>query len=254
MLRLSSRSVALCLLVLLAPAAAHAAVPVLFGQSWDGPNASIQNIINQTYGVGTYTVNGTNYIGAQTPDPDPFYWVDGGFSALVIKEIAGNANRNVVGWYLETLDGEKPVIDGIDDGVVFNGPASEGFSTVIRFNRPGRCFGFYLDPNGPGDAINAPQPERFFTNRFFNDLGPDGHGAIHVPYDGDVQALIYDISSLTQPNTWLVCFEDLDSGANPGPCCQTTDNDFNDFIFEVHAIGVTPTQPITFGALKVKYR
>jgi hypothetical protein len=106
----------------------------------------------------------------------------------------------------------------------------------------------------PLGAINAPEPELFFTNRFYNDLGPDGSGAIHVPYDGDVQALVFDISDYMGPNTWLVCFEDVDSGANPGPCCSTTDNDFNDFVFEVTAFGATPAQPVSFGALKTKYR
>ena len=69
-----------------------------------------------------------------------------------------------------------------------------------------------------------------------------------------MQALIYDISRITEPNTWLVCFEDLDSGANPGPIGQAqTDNDFNDFIFEVKAYGATPVQSLSFGGLKAKY-
>jgi hypothetical protein len=69
-----------------------------------------------------------------------------------------------------------------------------------------------------------------------------------------MQALVYDISPFKGDNTWLVCFEDLDSGANPGPVGQAqTDNDYNDFIFEVTAIGATPAQPLTFGALKGKY-
>jgi hypothetical protein len=72
--------------------------------------------------------------------------------------------------------------------------------------------------------------------------------------DGDVQALVYDISNIVhQANTWLVCFEDLDSGAMPGPCCVGTDNDFNDMVFEVTALGATPVQPMTFGQLKVRY-
>jgi len=65
---------------------------------------------------------------------------------------------------------------------------------------------------------------------------------------------VYDVSSYTQPNTWLVCFEDLDSGANPGPCCSTTDNDFNDFVFEVTALGPTPNATMTFGGIKARYR
>jgi hypothetical protein len=69
-----------------------------------------------------------------------------------------------------------------------------------------------------------------------------------------MQALVYDISRFKGANTWLVCFEDLDSGAVPGPLgLKQTDNDFNDFIFEVTAFGATPVQPLSLGALKAKY-
>jgi hypothetical protein len=244
---------ALAALMIVCAVPAQAVVPVVFGTSWDGPSNTLQSVVSARYGA-TMVQCTTDYIGAKDSDPDPFFWVDGHFSALIIKEIAGNATRNVVGWYLEPADGVKPVIDGVDDGVIFDGAASAGATAYVTLDRPGRNFGFYLNPNGSGNANNAPEPEVFFTNRKFNDRGPDGSGALHAPYDGDVQALIYDISSCTQPNTWLVCFEDVDSGANPGPCCATTDNDFNDFVFEVHAVGVTPVEPLTFGALKVRYR
>jgi hypothetical protein len=36
----------------------------------------------------------------------------------------------------------------------------------------------------------------------------------------------------------------------PSQCCETTDHDVNDLLFEVHAFGATPTQPLTFGQLK----
>jgi hypothetical protein len=230
---------------------AHAIVPVVFGQSWDGPTNTLQKIVDSVYGPGRIDV-AHDYIGAHPGDPDPWFWVDNQFSALLLREIAGNANRNVVGWYLE--NGHPPVIDGVDDGVVFDGPAGSGTTRVVIFPHTMTRFGFYMNPNGPGDAINAPEPEKFFTNRLYNDRGPDGSGAVHAPFDGDVEALVFDISRWTSPNTWLVCFEDLDTGANPAPCCTPTDNDFNDFVFEVTAFGATPTIPLTFGALKARYR
>ncbi len=250
----SSRAGALAALMIVAASRARAAaVPVVFGTSWDGPSSTLQSVVTARYGAGMVQCT-SDYIGSRDSDPDPFFWVDGSFSALIIRGIAGNANLNIVASYLDPATGATPVIDGVDDGVIFDGPASAGATALVSFSGPARSFGFYLNPNGPGDAINAPEPEVFFTNRHFNDLGPDGHGAIHAPYDGDVQALVYDISACTQPNTWLVCFEDLDSGANPGPCCATTDNDFNDFVFEVHAVGVTPARPLSFGGLKIRYR
>jgi hypothetical protein len=69
-----------------------------------------------------------------------------------------------------------------------------------------------------------------------------------------VQALVYDVSAYTEPFTWLVCFEDFDSGPDPGPCCGTTDNDFNDLVFEVTVTGMVPVQEVTMGRIKAMYR
>lgn len=244
----------------MAASSVHAApFVVTFGTSWDGPSHELQAIVDGLYGAGKLNVH-TDYIGAHAGDQDPWFWVDDKFSSLLITEVAGNANRNVLGWYTDTGVNHlsaPPVLynDNIHDGVVFNGPASAGASTVVNFTHSMTKFGFYLNPNGSGDAINAPEPEKFWTNRFLNDLGPSGAGALHSPTDGDVQALIFDISAITgNPNTWLVCFEDLDSGANPSPvCCTPTDNDYNDFVFEVTALGATPVAPLSFGQLKARY-
>ena len=243
--------------VLSAPPSA-AVVPVTFGTSWDGSSHELQKIVDSLYGSGAIHVQ-TDYIGAHPGDLDPWFWVGDHFPAMLITEVAGNANRNTVGWYMETgTDHPSPpptlYNDNLHDGIVFDGPSGAGTQTVITLPHAMTKFGFYLNPNGTGNATNAPEPEKFWTNRFYNDLGPDGSGAIHPPTDGDVQALVFDLSNIVhQANTWLVCFEDLDTGANPGPCCSTTDNDFNDLVFEVTALGATPIQPMTFGALKVRY-
>jgi len=235
----------------LVPAIASAQVPVTFGTSWDGASNSLQNIVNSIYGVGKINV-ATDYIGHDVGEPDPFVWQDMQFDALILKEVAGNANQNFVGWYKET--GTMPVIDGVDDGVVFTGPNGPGTAKFVLFGTSMK-FGFFMNPNGLYGATNAPEPEKFFSNRRYNDLGPSGAGAVHAPFDGDVQALVFDLSTIVNtPNVWLVCFEDLDSGPNPGSCCSTTDNDFNDFVFEVHALGTTPAGPMTFGKLKAMYR
>lgn len=229
------------------PAAAQ--VPVVFGTTWDGAGNSLQNIVDARYGVGSLVVT-NDYIGADAGDPDPFYWTGLGFDAFLVREVAGYASLNILGWYKET--GAAPLIDGTDDGVVFTGPMSAGQTTIINF--PGaQPFGFYMNPKGTGSSINAPEPELFFSNRLFNDLGPDGSGAIHAPFDGDVQAIVFDVSSFTEPYTWLVCFEDLDSGADPAPCCTPTDNDFNDLVFEVKVLGAVPVKAVTFGAVKKLY-
>jgi hypothetical protein len=48
----------------------------------------------------------------------------------------------------------------------------------------------------------------------------------------------------------VVAFEDLDSGANPAPCCSPTDNDFNDLVFEVKVMGPVPVEIVTFSRIK----
>ena len=210
------RSLALAALAAaLLPAIASAQVTVVFGTSWDGASNSLQNIVNNLYGAGKINV-ANDYIGHNVGQLDPFVWQDMNFDALILREVAGNANTNYVGWYKEI--GTMPVIDGIDDGVVFTGPNGPGTSKFVFFSSPTK-FGFFMNPNGIYGATNAPEPEKFYTNRKFNDRGPNGTAAIHAPFDGDVQALVYDLSGiLHKANVWLVCFEDLDSGANPGPC------------------------------------
>lgn len=238
-------------LVLVANGPASATVPVVFGTTWDGPGTTLQEIMDAAYGVGAVNC-GTDYIGAHPGDPDPFYWTGTGFSTLLVREIAGNRDTNALGWYLET--GAQPTIDGIDDGIVFAGPMSDGATAIINLSSGNVPFGFFMNPNGNGGATNAPEPEKFFTNRRWNDIGPDGSGALHVPLDGDVQAIVFDVSRFRGPHTWCVCFEDLDSGANPGPCCQTTDNDFNDLVFEVTVLGPLPVKAMTFSQIKALYK
>jgi len=231
------------------PAAAQ--VNVVFGTTWDAPTNTLQNILDARYGAGNIDVV-NDYLGKNASDPDPFSWSGLSFNSLLIREVAGHANNNLLGWYKET--GGVPTIDGIDDGVVFNGPQGPGELAMVALGPGDTSFGFYLNPNGPNSATNAPEPELFFTNRLFNDLGPDGSGAVHTPFDGDVQALIFDVSAWTQPNTWVVCFEDLDSGPNPTPCCSQTDNDFNDLVFEVTVARAVGVEPVMMSALKSLYR
>jgi hypothetical protein len=239
---------------LCAASPAGAAVKIVWGDSWDGPSYNLQNIVDGLVGAGHINVK-TDYLGAKLTDPDPWFWLDSHVSALLLTEIAGNANRNQVGWYVET--GSVPVLqnDGVHDGLIFDGPAGSGTTALVTFASSMTRFGFYMNPNGPYGATNAPEPEKFYTNRTYNDLGPDGSGTLHYPWGGDMQALVYDISAYFGDNTWLVCFEDLDSGANPGPYgTAQTDNDWNDFIFKVTAYGATPVEKLSFGGLKTLYQ
>lgn len=229
--RLLSSVLGAALLVLGTSAAAQFSITM--GNSWDG--ISLQEILDAEYGPGVINV-ATDYEGYLPGDADPGYWEDLGLDAIIVREIAGWANRNTMGWYLETLTG-APSIDGIDDGVIFTGPMSQGQTAMVTFPNGPIRFGFWLNPNGDLDATNAPEPEHFFTNRFYNDIGPDGSGAIHAPFDGDVQCLIFNISALRGRPAWVLAWEDIDSGSELAPAWNPTktDNDFNDLVVEILA-------------------
>jgi len=235
--------------------ASHATspVPVAFGVSWDGPGHDLQHVVDAYLGTpGVINVK-TDYVGAHPGDLDPWFWVGKSFPAIMVAEIAGNANINELDWYIET--GTKPVLNGSNHGIVFDGPATVGNATVVTFPSGTTKFGFFLDTHKTISTPTGAQEQLFWTNRFYNGVGPSFSGvALHPPYDGNVQALVFDVSMWRGPNTWLVCFEDCDSGLAVTPCCDGTDNDYNDLVFEVTALGATPTQTLSFGQLKARYR
>src|SRR5262249_6509458 len=116
---------------------AFTAVAVTMGSSWDGPEHELQVLVDQRYGAGRIHV-ATDYLGAHAGDPDPWFWLDLQCPALLVSEVAGNASRNVFGWYTES-GGEtfagRPVLlnDGHSDGVIFAGPAGVGANTIVQF-------------------------------------------------------------------------------------------------------------------------
>jgi hypothetical protein len=235
-------------------AQAAPAIPIVFGTSWDGPSNSLQRIVDTYIGIpGAIDVH-TGFVGGHDGDQDPWFWVGSSFPALMITEVAGNANINELGWYRETF--ARPALDGIDDGVVFTGTEGDGSSHVITFPSGTSKFGFYLDTHQPIVTPTGTRNQVFFTDRFLNDIGPNGYTPTHAPYDGDVQAIVFDVSEWKGANTWLVCFEDIDSGLpiQPRWAPNATDNDFNDLIFEVRALGATPVRTLSFGELKARYR
>lgn len=217
-----------------------AVFPVAFGDSWD--NISLQEILDAEFGVGAINAE-TDYEGALCGDAITPYWFDDLVEGWIVREVAGFQNHNIMGWYKETFS--PPTIDGVDDGVVFVGFDGEGATAIL--NLPGVVrFGLYLNPRGELDAPNAPEPEVHFTNRRYNDEGPDGSGSVHAPSGGDPQALIYNVTALRGGvPTYIVAWEDLDSGAEITPDYDpfATDNDYNDLVVEIRA--TSPVSAVT---------
>ena len=249
---LSAAVLALSLFVVgaaVTPAHAGPTLTADIGMSWDGAD-SLQRIVNNRYGPGVINVR-TDYIGAHTGDLDPWFWVGNRVPALLVTEVAGNKNLNLLGWYKEV--GGKPVLqnDDVNDGVVFYGPQGTGTTKTVILSTDATAlvkFGFYLDTSNQNPKLTMPT---FFTNRIFNTLP-----TAHPPYGGNIQALVFDISRVypNRTSTWLVCFEDRDSGLpiTPDYSPVGNDNDYNDLVFEISALGATPTATMTFGQLKVR--
>ncbi|MBK7672867.1 MAG: DUF4114 domain-containing protein [bacterium] len=230
------------------------AVDITFGTSWD--NVPLQQILDTRYGVGVINV-ATDYEGHNPGDADPAYWQDLGLNGLIVREIAGFSNRNTLGWYEESLVG-APVIDGNDDGIVFDGPLSAGATASISFPNGLTRFGFYLNPNGTLDGgAHAPEPELFFTNRFYNDKGTNGVAATHAPFNGDPQCLVFNITHLSGGvPTYVLAWEDLDYGTSIAPSYNwsKTDNDFNDLVIEIQALSPVGVETQTWGSVKALFR
>ncbi len=232
-----------------------AAFDVVFGDSWD--NWTLQDVLNQEYGFGVIDA-ATDYEGFLPGDADPPYWVDEMLQGVLVREIAGYSPTNIMGWYTEDLT-SPPIIDGIGDGVIFEG--AQGANTVSSLTFPGGVtqFGFYLNPNGTQGSTNAPEPELFYTNRFYNDLGTDGTGAVRAPQDGDVQCLVYNITHLKNGvPTYVLAWEDLDYSSPLGPEGTFeggyTDNDFQDLVVEISADSPVKTSVDSFGQIKAMYQ
>ena len=232
-------------------AAPASAFDVTFGASWDGPSYELQVVLDDYLGAGVVDA-ATEYEGYLPGDAVVPYWFDSLVDGIVVREIAGNRDTNILGWYVEDEAG-IPLIDGVDDGVILSGTENPGETVFVDFGAPTK-FGLYLNPNGTGDSNNAPEPELFFANRFYNDIGPDGSGAVHAPFDGDAQALIYNVSAFRGYPSYIVAWEDLDSGAAIQPaCCTGTDNDYNDLVIEISAQSPVRTEVTSWGAVKTLY-
>lgn len=205
---------------------------VTFGDSWDG--TPLQQILDDEFGAGVVDA-ATGYEGFLCGDAITPYWFDNQVESWIVREIAGYSNQNEMGWYTETY--EMPDFTGTDFGLIFTGADGAGATAVI--NLPGvQRFGLWMNPRGAGDSTNAPEPEVFFTNRNYNDEGPDGTGpSPYAPGGGDPQALIYNVTEQRGYPAFIIAWEDLDygSGITPDYTPNSTDNDFNDLVVEIRA-------------------
>jgi hypothetical protein len=288
--------VLLCLTAAAATPALAVPLQVTFGMRID----RLQDFVDRRYGKNRIDVR-KDFIGARTGEIDPWFWVGDRIGVVRVRLLKRDASGHHVGWYVE--DGAAPGQPG-DGGALSFSSGRTRQDAIVALPGMRTRFGFYLEAretseesgedddrrngdyygngehgndehgnDGHGNEHARGPWKKFFTNRKLNDCGPDGRGAVHAPFDGDVQALVFDVSRWAGTDTWLVCFEDRDSGATPdrevvgadsdddeerdGDArrrCRASDNDYDDVILEVGAEGATPARALTFGALKLIYR
>jgi len=243
---------ALALLLAAAPAFASAPVPIVIGPSRDGSLQDLQKKVDHLLGPGRLNVH-TDFIGAHAGDPDPWFWVNGGSHLVSVKLIDRKSPHATVGWYTDL--GGASETDAAHAGVVLEDWRLRGSRTTLHLPAAVTRFGFYIDHQGGDDPTDQGLSTRYFTNRMLNDVGPQGRGAVHEPRDGDVQALIFDVSRWMGPGTWLVACEYSDSGCEVGVSPDCRDNDFSDILFTVTAEGgVTAATCSTFARVKALFR
>jgi len=240
------------LLVTALPAAAVSPVPVTIGRSRDGVLWDLQRIVDRAFGPGRIDVR-TGYIGAHAGDPDPWMWSTVPGKAIVMTLIAKKHPNGTLGWYCD--QGSAPALNGAGNGLVLERSRLRAAPTTLKLPPTVQRFGFFVEREPGGTSIDGDGDAGvYFSNRMYNDVGPHGVGACHAPYDGDVQMLVYDISRLSAPDTWLVAVEYSDTGDAVGTQDGQSDNDFSDFVFTITGVGVTPTLSTSFGRLKALYR
>jgi len=242
-------------LALLAVATCASAAPfdVIIGPSRDGSLYDLQKKVDHLVGPGRIDVR-RDYIGARDGDADPFFWTTVAGHAVNVTLLERKSPHGEIGWYQE--GNAEPSIDGVHGGVVLESWRLRGSRAIARIPAGVTRFGFYVEHEGGDDTIDEGVTYHYYTDRSLNNCGPNGHGAIHEPYGGDCQALVYDVSKWMGPNTWLVACEYSDSGAPVGTGPGQTDNDYCDILFTVQAVGggPTPTSRASFGSLKALWR
>lgn len=241
--------VALALLTLAQSALAASPIPVIVGPSRDGSLNDLQKKLDRFVGAGRLNAR-TDYVGARTGDPDPWFWMNSS-RPMVVTLIDRKSPQAKIGWY---SDGGIPLQGGVT-GVIFEKAVQRGDVRAVRLPSDVKRFGFFINLTTPGRGGYGPVREVIsYSNRLWNSPGPDGTGARHAPYDGDVQMLVYDITRWVGPQTWLIACETSDTGSNIGQGPEDSDNDFSDFLFTVSGVGTTPTSNTTFGRLKSRFR
>ncbi|MDB5047965.1 MAG: hypothetical protein JWO30_1036 [Fibrobacteres bacterium] len=197
----------------------------------NGPETSLQNVLN------SITVGGTSSVNVNTDQVNPdLYWkltATGGSISRMIIELAGNAGNNTFGIYdaydpskkVTLFDGSATAGAGVAISISDLGVVEKNFSnTGVVFS--GNTFGYFL--SGAGGT-------------FYSDFALNSGAADHmVAFQGenDVVKLPGAGTGTWNPNEYVLAWEDVVGG----------DNDFNDMVVMVESVQPVP-EPTTMGLM-----
>lgn len=185
---------------------AEAAFSADWGYSWDSPHVKGYKYVAKWLIDNSYASSipqaihfaKKHYIGYESGDSDPFYFDPGDYSAEIVYENSAYINKNLAGYYTETLDviSKFELFTGTDGA----GSGSKNFSVSEGFGL--YLHSYYLEGTD------------WFTDRFDN----SAQSGVRLPKN-HAQALIYE---LEENSKWLIVWEDLDMTG-----CHV-DRDYND--------------------------
>jgi hypothetical protein len=181
--------------------------------SWDGAGQNLEYYFAQwgvTSGIGNIANPALNYVNTGQVNGST-NWdsvLNPGTAAVMVLEVAGNANYNEFGIYQGSGS-------SINYTQYFNGPDSTGATTNLAI--PSGNFGFYLE--------YYPTQTYFYSD---DTLYPNGQGQLAV-YQGPVGGTTISVSGVGSlqwnSNDYILAWEDLPYGSS--------DQDFNDMVIYI---------------------
>lgn len=224
----------------------------------DGPGSSLQEQVNDR------TVSGPGINVYKDQVSSSAYWsigATGSSENVITLEMAGNASSNTFGIFDPTNPSNALML--------FNGPATTGWSTTLRSLGGGNYIVTYFDEHGVyqnqatahfavtnlfGYYLGTLENGTFFSDSSLNET--DGstypNGMSHmVAFHGDNATTLKtgNTKGLFLSNEWMLAWEDLRWGA--------ADLDYNDFVVFVESVHPVPEPAVLgifgFGALMIGF-
>jgi hypothetical protein len=201
------------------PFAAQAQNTVDFGDSWDGPQNSLQNRLDQLIQGGTLDTSTES--GAELFKPI----ADKRVLGRILFEVAKNSPQNEVGIYNPNNPTQKiPLFPGYQEGGDVAVPAGGISYDQIQAAFGDVVFGFYL--KGPGGEFYSEVNLNAWNGNVYDQfVAYQGDGELAIDKNTKRVGVQREVLGSTE---WIIAFEDLR--------LDESDKDYNDFVAYVKYI------------------